>query len=162
MKTPVFFIEELAKPLKRMLLLFVITISLGYGFGLRYLYLTTEANTTTLQENYLGNEDNEEAEVMKFKKTEKSILTFLHDHLLSMGMLQLVLSLLLFFSKLPSQIKNFLAIEPFISMLITFSGIYLLWLGVVEVKYVVIVSGMLFHTTLILSLVLLGITLLRK
>lgn len=162
MKTPAFFIEELAKPLKRMLLLFVITISLGYGFGLRYLYLTTEANTTTLQENYLGNEDNEEAEVMKFKKTEKSILTFLHDHLLSMGMLQLVLSLLLFFSKLPSQIKNFLAIEPFISMLITFSGIYLLWLGLEEVKYVVIVSGMLFHTTLILSLVLLGITLLRK
>jgi hypothetical protein len=162
MKTPSFFIEELAKPLKRMLFLFVVTISLGYGFGLRYLFLTTEANTTTLQENYLGNEDNEDAEVMKFKKTEKSILTFLHTHLLSMGSLQLALSLLLYFSKLPIKIKNFLAIEPFVSMLITFSGIYILWLGVEELKYVVIFSGMLFHTSFVLSLVLLGVKLLRK
>jgi hypothetical protein len=157
-----FFIEELAKPLKRMLFLFVITISLGYGFGLRYLYLTTEANTTTLQENYLGNEDNEDAEVMKFKKTEKSILTFLHDHLLSMGLLQLVLSILLYFTKLPARFKNFLAIEPFVSMLITFSGIYLLWLGIEELKYLVMISGTLFHFTFMTSLVLLSVKLLRK
>ena len=84
MKNPPFYIEELVSPLRRILFLFILTISLGYGFGLRYLYLTTEANPTSLQENYLGNEADVDAEVMKFEKTEKSLLTFLHDHLFAL------------------------------------------------------------------------------
>ena len=111
MTNPPFYIEDIVTPLKRILFLFVLTISLGYGFGLRYLYLTTEANPTTLQENYLGNEDVEDAEVMKFEKTEKSLLTFLHDHLFALGLLQLIISFLLFCSKMPSKIKNFLVAQ---------------------------------------------------
>lgn len=162
MKNPPFCIEELIVSLRRLLFLFVLTISLGYGFGLRYLYLTTEANTTSLQENYLGNEDDKEADQMKFKKTEKSILTFLHDHLFALGIIQLIISFLLFCSKIPQKLKNFLVFEPFISLLVTFLGIYSLWLGVEELKYVVMISGTLFHATFILSLILLGIKLLRR
>ena len=111
-----FYIEELNKQIKRILLLFLLTISLGYGFGLRYLYLTTEANPSTIQSHYLGNENEEEVEVMKFKKTEKSILTFLHDHLFALGILQLILSLLLFFTKTNKRLKLFLIYEPFLSL----------------------------------------------
>ncbi len=162
MKNPPFYIEELITPIRRILFLFVLTISLGYGFGLRYLYLTTEANSTTLQENYLGNEADEDAEEMKFKKTEKSLLTFLHDHLFALGILQLIMSFLLFCSKIPSKLKNFLVFEPFLSILVTFSGIYILWLGVEELKYVVMVSGTLFHLTFMVSLGILGVKLLKK
>lgn len=162
MKNPPFYIEELVSPLRRILFLFILTISLGYGFGLRYLYLTTEANPKSLQENYLGNEADVDAEVMKFEKTEKSLLTFLHDHLFALGILQLIISFLLFCSKIPSKIKSFLVFEPFISLLVTFTGIYILWLGVEELKYIIMISGFLFHLTFMVNLVVLGVKFARK
>lgn len=162
MANPSFYIEELPKHIKKVLFLFILTISLGYGFGLRYLFITTEANPETLKEQYLGNESNEDAEVMKFKKTEKGILTFLHDHLMALGVLQLIISLLIYFSKIKKRLKLFLIYEPFISLLITFSTIYLMWSGLEELKYLVMVTGTLFHLTFIVSLVLLGVKLLRR
>ena len=162
MQKPAFYIEELEKPIKNILLLFIITISLGYGFGMRYLYLTTEANPTTLESHYLGNEADEEAEVMKFKKTEKSILTFLHDHLFVIGILQWIISLLLYFTKTNKKLKSFLIYEPFISLIVTFSGIYLLWKGVPGLQYIIMISGTLFHLTFIFSLVLIGVKLLKS
>ena len=161
MKNPPFFIEELITPIRRILFLFILTISLGYGFGLRYLYLTTGANSTDLQENYLGNENDEEAEEMKFRKTEKSLLTFLHDHLFALGVVQLIMSFFLFCSKTPRKLKSFLIFEPFVSLLVTFLGIYVLWLGVEELKYVILVSGTLFHLTFVVNLILLGVKLFR-
>lgn len=162
MQKPAFYIEDFDKSLKRILLLFMATISLGYGFGLRYLYLTTEANPTTLESHYLGNEADEEAEIMKFKKTEKSILTFLHDHLFALGILQLILSLLIYFTKTKKRLKSFLIYEPFISLLVTFSGIYLLWLGVPGLQYLLMISGALFHTTFIFSIFFFSFKLVKK
>ena len=162
MQKPAFYIEDLDKAIKRILLLFIVTISLGYGFGLRYLYLNTEESPTTLESHYLGNEADEDAEVMKFKKTEKNILTFLHDHLFALGMMQLILSLLLYFTRTKKRLKAFLIYEPFISLLITFSGIYLLWLGIPGLQYIVMISGTLFHLTFIFSICLFSYKLIKK
>tara|TARA_B110000977_G_C11025355_1_gene472942 strand:+ start:1094 stop:1582 length:489 start_codon:yes stop_codon:yes gene_type:complete len=162
MKNPAFYIEDLDKSLKKILLLFIATTSLGYGFGLRYLYLTTEANPTTLESHYLGNEADEDAEIMKFKKTEKSILTFLHDHLFALGILQLIMSLLIYFTRTKKRLKAFLIYEPFISLLVTFSSIYLLWLGIPGLQYIVMITGTLFHAAFIFSLCILCYKLLKN
>ena len=159
---PKFYVEELARPLKNILLLFVITIGLGYGFGLRYLYITSGAQPDTIQEQYLGNESNEDAEVMKFKKTEKGILTFLHDHLFALGLIQLILSLLIYFTKTSKRLKSFLIYEPFLSIIVTFSSIYLMWSGLSGLKYLVMVSGTLFHLTFVFSLIFIGYKLIKK
>ena len=49
------------------------------------------------------------------------------------------------------RLKLFLAIEPFVSILLTFGGIYLLWLEILWFKYVVIFSGVLMTLSFLLS-----------
>jgi hypothetical protein len=39
------------------------------------------------------------------------------------------------------RLKLFLIIEPFVSILLTFGGLYLIWFGVEWFRYVVIFSG---------------------
>ena len=50
-----------------------------------------------------------------------------------------------------SRLKWFLLIEPFASTIITFGGIYLLWLELTWVKYIIMFSGFLITTSYILQ-----------
>ena len=45
----------------------------------------------------------------------------------------------------PSRLKSVLVIEPFVSIILTFGGIWLMWQGVSWMKYVIIVSGTLMN-----------------
>ncbi len=47
------------------------------------------------------------------------------------------------FSSLPQQLKFFLIIEPFISISATFGGVYFMWEGILWMKYIVVISGIL-------------------
>ena len=64
--------------------------------------------------------------------------------------------------KTKKRLKSFLIYEPFVSLLVTFTGIYLLWLGVAGLQYLVMISGLLFHLTFIFSLVWIGIKLVKQ
>jgi len=46
-------------------------------------------------------------------------------------------------TSIPKRWKAFLMIEPFFSILITFGGIYFMWMGVIWLKYIVMLSGVL-------------------
>ena len=48
-------------------------------------------------------------------------------------------------------LKTFLTIEPFVSVLLTFGGIYMLWLGYSFFSYVVIFSGILITLSYVLG-----------
>jgi hypothetical protein len=50
---------------------------------------------------------------------------------------------LLAMTSIPKRWKAFLMIEPFFSILITFGGIYFMWMGVIWLKYIVMLSGVL-------------------
>ena len=54
--------------IKTFLIVFVVVLSIGFFTGLLFINETTEATPSGIQANYMGNEDNEEATVMKFKK----------------------------------------------------------------------------------------------
>ena len=58
--------------------------------------------------------------------------------------------------------KLFLTIEPFVSVILTFGGIYLLWTGILWMKYIVIFSGMLMTATFTASSLIVLVQLAKK
>jgi hypothetical protein len=155
-------IHQLPTPAKLLVGFFIITLSFGYYTGLLFVNENTNANVDGIEEHYLGNEDDENAEIMIFKKAEKEIITTVHNHVISMSIIFLVLGFLVLLTSLPSWLKKILIVEPFISILLTFGGIWLLWSGVLWFKYVVIVSGTLLTVTFSLSVLLVLWQLLKK
>ncbi|WP_299888849.1 hypothetical protein [uncultured Lacinutrix sp.] len=129
------------KELKLLLIAFVIVLSIGFFTGLLFVNETSTANPNGIEEQYLGNEDNEDAIEMKFKKTDKQMLNIVHSHILSMALIFFLLGLILSTTQLQYRYKVFLMVEPFISVILTFGGIYFLWKGITWMKYVVMISG---------------------
>ncbi|WP_431122497.1 hypothetical protein [Flagellimonas flava] len=126
---------------------FVVVLSVGFFTGILFVRQTESTTPAGVEENYLGNEEDESAEVMKFKKGEREMLTIVHTHILSMSFIFLLLGGLVWITRFPKGWKLFLTIEPFFSALLTFGGIYLMWLGISWMKYVVIFSGILMTLT---------------
>ena len=113
-------------------------------------------------ENYLGNEDDGEAQEMKFKKSDHEMLTLLHTHILSTSFIFFLMGCLLAFTSLSKKLKYFLMIEPFFSIILTFGGLYLLWNGILWMKYIVMISGILMTGVFYLGTLLLIIQLFKK
>ena len=134
-------IYKLPKEIKLLVGTFLIILSVGFYTGLLFVNETSSVTPSGIQENYLGNENDEEIQVMKFKKPEKEMLSIVHSHVLSMSMIFFLLGLVLSITNLPKSLKLFLMIEPFLSIIMTFGGIYLLWKDMLWMKYIVIFSG---------------------
>jgi len=115
-----------------------------------------------IEENYLGNEEDVEADVMKFEKGEREMLTIIHTHILSMSFIFFLLGGIMLFTKLPTSFKMFLIIEPFFSILLTFGGIYFMWSGLIWMKYIVMISGIFMTLTFTTSVLIVLYQLLIK
>lgn len=144
-------LSQLPKEIKLLISVFVLTLNIGFFTGLNFVNETTEFQVKGLETNYLGNELDEDAEVMKFKMSKKRVLTLVHNHILSLSVVFLLLGVILSLTSINKRIKTILIIEPFFSILLTFGGIYFLWNGVIWVKYVIVLSGMAMTITIILS-----------
>ncbi|MBT8296788.1 MAG: hypothetical protein KJO52_00510 [Maribacter sp.] len=132
---------------------FVIVLSIGFFTGIFFVNKTSSSSAAGIEENYLGNEDDDNAAVMKFKKSEREMLTIVHTHILSMSFIFFLLGILVWMTKLSDGLKLFLTVEPFFSVFLTFGGIYFLWTGVLWMKYLVICSGVLMTLTFTVSAV---------
>ncbi|MDO9261159.1 MAG: hypothetical protein Q7U08_04390 [Flavobacteriaceae bacterium] len=141
----------LPKELKLLMAVFVLIINIGYFSALMMVENTTSMSSTGIQENYLGNEADENAVEMKFQKSESQVLGIIHSHILSMSMIFLLMGIFISLTKMSQKIKLFLMLEPFVSIIITFGGIYFLWKGITWFKYIIIFSGSLMTLTLLVS-----------
>lgn len=141
---------------------FVVILSIGFYSGLLFVNETTESNPGGIEESYLGNEQDEDAEVMKFKKSKREMLTTVHTHILSMSFIFFLLGALVWITKLPKKLKLFLTVEPFLSVILTFGGIYLLWSGLLWMKYIIMISGTLMTLTFTLSALVILWQLIKK
>nr|WP_285654695.1 hypothetical protein [Muricauda sp. NBRC 101325] len=139
------------KEIKLFIAVFVCMLSVGFFTGLLFVNQTDSNTPAGIEENYLGNEEDEEAKVMKFEKGDREMLTIIHTHILSMSFIFFLLGGLVWLAKAPKKLKLFLTIEPFLSIILTFGGIYLMWSGVSGFKYVVIISGILMTLTFVTS-----------
>ncbi|WP_339916407.1 hypothetical protein [Yeosuana marina] len=135
------FIYTLPKELKLLIAVFVIVLSIGFFSGLLFVGETSSVDPNGIEEQYLGNEDDENAEVMKFKKSDKEMLSIVHSHILSMSVIFFLLGILISITKLPRKLKLFLMTEPLLSVLLTFGGLFMLWEGIIWMKYIVMISG---------------------
>lgn len=139
-------IHKLPVYAKQFIAAFVIVLSVGYFTGIQFVRQTDSDRPNGMVENYLGNEDIEDESdiaVMKFKKGEREMITILHTHILSISFIFFLLGGLVAITSLPKKFKAFLMIEPFVSIIFTFGGIYLLWKGMLWMKWVVMISGIL-------------------
>lgn len=132
----------LPKGIKWFVAIFVLVLSIGFYTGLLFVSETSTVSPHGVVENYLGNEEDEEAEIMKFKKGKREMLTIIHTHILSMSLIFFLMGGLVWLTKLPYKLKMFLTIEPLLSVILTFGGIYFLWSGLLWMKYVIILSGL--------------------
>jgi len=147
-------IHTFPKELKLLIAAFVIVLSIGFFSGLLFVNETSSANPNGIEEQYLGNESDEAAEIMKFKKSDQEMLTLAHNHILSMSVIFFLVGLILSTTRLDKKLKLFLMIEPFASVILTFGGIYLLWKGMIWMKYIVIFSGTLMALTFTASILI--------
>jgi hypothetical protein len=150
------------KEIKLLIGAFIIILSIGFFTGLLFVDETSSINPNGIEEQYLGNESDENAEVMKFKKSDQQMLTLVHNHIISMSIIFFLLGLILSTTQLNKKLKLFLMIEPFISIVLTFGGIYLLWKGKVWMTYIVMFSGTLMALTYTLSVLIIIVQLFKK
>ena len=144
-------IHKLPKSFRHFIAFFVIVLSVGYFTGLLFVNQTDATHPQGIEENYLGNEDVADLDVMKFKKGEREMLTIIHTHILSMSFIFFLLGGILATTSINKKLKSFLMLEPFVSIILTFGGIYLLWSGLLWMKYIVIISGILMTVCFVLS-----------
>lgn len=147
-------IFNIPKELKWLIGIFIIVLSIGFYSGLLFVSETSSAKPNGIEEQYLGNELDEEAKVMKFRKSEKEMLTLVHGHILSMSIIFFLVGMILSITKLNKKLKLFLMVEPFMSVLFTFGGIYFLWKGFIWMKYIIMFSGSLMTLTFTISVII--------
>lgn len=135
------FLSSLPNKLKTLVGVYVIVLSFGFSIGLLFIQKTTSGSFNGIVEHYNGNEDDEEAVEMKFKKSMHEMMNIVHTHILGISTIFFTLSLLVFGCTLPSLLKSFLMIEPLLSLLTTFGSIYMIWKGYEWFSLVVLISG---------------------
>lgn len=155
-------IYTFTKEIKLLIGAFIIVLSIGFFTGLLFVGKTSSANPNGIEEQYLGNESDEDANIMKFKKSDQEMLTLVHNHILSMSIIFFLVGLILSTTKLNKKLKLFLMIEPFASVLLTFGGIYLLWNGLIWMKYIIMFSGTLMTLTYSISVFIILIQLFKN
>ncbi|MFK5878859.1 MAG: hypothetical protein QM478_05110 [Flavobacteriaceae bacterium] len=140
-------IHSFPKEIKLLIVSFLIVLSIGFFMGISFVNETTDASPDGVETQYLGNEHIEDAPTMKFKKSEREILTLVHNHMLSLSVIFFILAIIVSTTSINMKLKVFLMVEPFASILLTFGGIYILWSGVLWFKYVIMLSGFLMTFT---------------
>ena len=144
-------IYSLPKEFKNLVVPFILVLSIGYFVSILLVDHTSSLSPTGIEENYLGNESKDPQNIYKFKKTKYQIYNLLHSHIISMSIIFFITGLLLLITDLNYYFKMFLIMEPFVSILMTFGGIYLLWNGVAWMKYVIFISSTIMAIVFLIS-----------
>lgn len=155
-------LRNFPKSFKQFIAAFVIVLGIGFFTGLLFIGQTESNTPKGVVENYNGNEDLAEVEVMKFKKGEREMLTIIHTHILSLSFIFFLLGILIWGTEISNTWKSILTIEPFVSVLTTFGGIYLIWLDYHYVSYLVIISGVLMTLSFVVGALLVFQNLLKS
>ena len=152
-----FKLGNLPYQIKKMLSLYLVVLMIGTTLGLVYLYHHTGLTNEGTKTHYAGEESDDE-----FSSNEGisygELLMTTHNHILSFSMIYLVLGVIFNFNTIiTGKIKMFLMIEPFVSILLTFGGIWCVKYIHSSFGYIIILSGILmylcFYAMSIVSLV---------
>ncbi len=148
-------LRDLPKELKLLALMFLLSMLFGYGASFMILADQTSLSPAGIEENYNGNEVDEQATILKFKKSKYEMLTTVHTHVFSLSVIFLITGALAYFTGLQLKLKLFLMIEPLVSLMVTFTSLILMWQGFILFKYLVTLSGIMMHGAFLVTVLFL-------
>jgi hypothetical protein len=136
-------INSLDTNLKKLLTYYLFTIGIGFSLGVLYVYLNSEFSNTGMVEQYVGNNNEWEP---KLPKTLKDLVSHTHEHITMFSIIFLSLGLIFSYNSVIRGFwKSFLILEPFISIIITFGGFFIIRYITTTFSYVIIISSFLMY-----------------
>ena len=155
---------EFPRKLKFLCFITVMNLTVGVGVGLYYVFHTTQLTANGTEEHYRGSIINDDFEIPeKYPKPTSELLNTTHTHILSMTFIFLIIGGLFYFNSLiTGMLKTFLIIEPFISILLTFGGIWLMRFIHSSFSYLIIISGILMYLCFFIMIITIFYELIMK
>ena len=140
---------ELPDKLKLLCFVTVFNITIGVGIGLYYVGYTTQYSPSGTSEHFAGSKISDDFDIPdKYPKPFSELLNTTHTHVISMTFIFIITGGIFFFNSIiTGSIKTFLIVEPFISIIVTFGGIWLVRFIHPGFSYLVILSGILIYVS---------------
>ena len=136
-------LQTLDKNLKKILIYYLITLGVGFSLGVLYVYLNSEFSSSGMIEQYLGNNDDWDP---KLPKTLQDLVSHTHEHITMFSIIFLSLGIIfLYNSTIKGFWKRFLMIEPFLSIIITFGGFFIIRYVTTTFSYIIMISSLLMY-----------------
>ena len=138
---------ELPQKIKFLCFLTIFNLTIGVGVGLYYVGYTTQYSPSGTSEHFAGSKINADFDIPdKYPKPFSELLNTTHTHVISMTFIFIITGGIFFFNSIiTGSIKTFLIVEPFISIIVTFGGIWLVRFIHPGFSYLVILSGILMY-----------------
>ena len=136
-------LQTLDKNLKKILIYYLITLGVGFSLGVLYVFLNSEFSSSGMIEQYLGNNDEWEP---KLAKTLQDLVSHTHEHITMFSIIFLSLGLIFLYNNtIKGFWKRFLMLEPFVSIIITFGGFFIIRYVTTSFSYIIIISSLLMY-----------------
>ena len=136
------YLKDLDSDAKYFLSAFLVTLCIGISIGLFYVYLTTDMSASGSIEQFNGSQVLEDEIPDKFPKPLENMILTTHDHILSFGMISLLIGVIFYFSSIiRGNFKTILLIEPFLSSLLMFGSLWIMKYFNSTFVYLMIISA---------------------
>ena len=136
-------LNQLNSSLRLLTVAYLIVLGIGVATGIIYVAATTSMSPSGTIERYIGNDDDWEP---KQAKEFVDLISQAHQHIVMFSFI--FLSIGLIFSRnsiIKGPLKLFLIIEPFISIIVTFGGFFILRYLMPNFVYIIIISSTLMY-----------------
>ena len=119
-------LNQLSSNVRYFLLAFIVCLTIGVTVGLVYVWETTSMSPAGASEHYSGSVVSGDLDIPeKYPKSVEGMLLTTHTHVISFAMIFLVLGGIFSLNSLiKGPLKTFFIIEPFVTVLGTFSSIW--------------------------------------
>ena len=136
-------LQTLDSSLKKLLIYYLITLGIGFSLGVLYVYLNSEFSSSGMIEQYVGNNDEWEP---KLPKTLQDLVSHTHEHITMFAIIFLSLALIFAYNNtIKGFWKRFLMLEPFVSIIITFGGFFIIRYITTNFSYIIMISSLLMY-----------------
>ncbi len=142
-------------PYRRLVQVFLSMVLFGYAVGFLNLVATDQTTPTGIATHLRGlpEEALDTAEEIILPKPLKELIITTHNHLLGLAAIFGLVGFLFLHTGFSSpRVRLLLAVEPMISLMITFAGIWLTWFFGEAFAMVVLLGGILTHPIFLLTL----------
>ena len=116
---------DLPKEINQVLYYSVIVLTIGMILGIYFIKLNSGTKPKTIIEHYNGNESADNFDEIKVAKPLIQLVLTIHNHIITFTFIFTFIALIFYFVEgLNKRYKSFLMLEPFFSIIVTFSSMF--------------------------------------